>query len=73
MTNTNDSKGQHMSKTYFAADGKYGDAENLIVIDTTDWTDDEWAIIQYSPADERHLIASDLEREISESIQPTLF
>ena len=62
-----------MSKTYFAQDGKYGDAENLIVIDTTDWTEDEWSMIQYSPIDERFRIASELEQEISESIQPTLF
>lgn len=60
-----------MTTTYFAADGKYGDAENLIVIDTTDWTEDEWATIQYSPEKERAQIAQDLSREISD--QPTLF
>lgn len=31
--------------TYFAADGTYGDADQLIVVDTTDWTEYEWETI----------------------------
>lgn len=28
--------------TYFAVDGSYGDANNILVVDTTDWTEDDW-------------------------------
>jgi hypothetical protein len=31
-----------MSKHYFAADGSYGDAESLVVCDTSRWTDAAW-------------------------------
>ena len=34
---------------YFATDGNYGNAENLVIIDTADWTEDEWDIIEQSP------------------------
>jgi hypothetical protein len=27
---------------YFAKDGSYGDAEGLVLIDTTEWTAFEW-------------------------------
>lgn len=60
-----------MTTTYFAADGNYGDAEGLVMIDTTDWTEDEWMTIEYSPENERIRIAQELSREIND--QPTLF
>lgn len=60
-----------MTTTYFAADGNYGDAEGLVMIDTTDWTEDEWMTIEYAPENERARIAQELEREVND--QPTLF
>ena len=33
--------------TYFATDGSYGDAQDLIVVDTTNWTDEHWDNITY--------------------------
>jgi hypothetical protein len=32
--------------SYFAADGKYGDATGLTIIDTTDWTADDWKLLK---------------------------
>jgi hypothetical protein len=29
-------------KHYFAADGNYGDAEGLFIVDTSAWDEDDW-------------------------------
>jgi hypothetical protein len=31
---------------YFAVDGNYGDASSLTIIDTTDWTDEDFSYIE---------------------------
>ena len=28
--------------TYFAADGNYGDARGLVIVDTSTWEEDQW-------------------------------
>lgn len=28
---------------YFAADGNYGDASDILIVDTENWTNDDWA------------------------------
>ena len=48
---------------YFASDGSYRDAEGIIVVDTTDWTEDEWSLINDAPDSERAAVAAQLERE----------
>lgn len=35
-----------MSLTYFAADGNYGDANGIVIIDTTNWTDADWDVLE---------------------------
>jgi hypothetical protein len=40
--------------TYFAADGSYGDAKDLVLVNTTDWNDYEWDSVSYA-ADTDHL------------------
>lgn len=52
-----------MGLTYFAADGSFGDAAGLVVIDTSDWDQDDWDHIDFAPESERLSIA----RELSES------
>ena len=32
--------------TYIAADGNYGDAGSLAIVDTTDWTPEDWATLE---------------------------
>ena len=31
-----------MGFTYFAADGTYGDAEGIVILDTSGWADVQW-------------------------------
>lgn len=52
-----------MGLTYFAADGSFGDAAGLVVIDTSDWDQDDWDHIDFAPESERLSVA----RELSES------
>lgn len=46
-----------MSKVYFAADGSYGTAAGLIVIDTADWTQDDWDSVESSSDGDRAVVA----------------
>ena len=57
---------------YFAADGSYGPAE-LVIIDTTDWTDEEWMAIDNARESERMSIAWQLANGVDlDSDQDTL-
>jgi len=38
--------------TYFARDGSYGDAGGILIINTEDWSDDDWAAIDNADCDE---------------------
>lgn len=42
---------------YFASDGSYGTAEELTIFDTTDWTDEDWELIEFSTDMERSQVA----------------
>lgn len=59
-----------MTASYFASDGSYGDAKDLIVLDTSEWTEDEWAIIENARDSERVRLAYELTHDLAE--QPTL-
>jgi len=56
-----------MTIHYFAADGNYGDAANLVVVDTGDWTADDWADIDFAIDANRPLIA--LSRSGSDNVK----
>jgi len=45
------------SLTYFTADGNYGDATDVTVIDTSDWTATDWAHVESERANNRVFIA----------------
>jgi len=47
--------------TYFAMDGNYGDAERFLVVDTSNWDDDDWAAIEYAKDEERLEIARQID------------
>ena len=34
---------------YFAEDGTYGDASKLVIIETTDWNENDWEEIEETP------------------------
>lgn len=42
---------------YFASDGSYGDADGIVLIDTTEWTSDEWEEVNNMDDDERYEFA----------------
>jgi len=46
------------ASTYFATDGSYGTAQNLEVIDTSEWTGEDWAEIENATDDTRAGTAS---------------
>lgn len=54
-----------VSLSYFAADGNFGDADKITIIDTTTWTEDDWDMIDQAQDHERYLAA----RTISEWIE----
>jgi hypothetical protein len=31
---------------YFAIDGNYGDADGIVIVDTSGWTEDDWTAIE---------------------------
>lgn len=46
---------------YFASDGSYGDADGIVLIDTTEWTAAEWEEIDGMTDSERYEFALALE------------
>ena len=57
---------------YFATDGNYGNAEDLVKVDTTDWTEEEWEIIENTRECDRPAIAVQLATQENEN-QLSLF
>lgn len=51
---------------YFAADGNYGSADGLSVLETTHWNDTDWNILEDTTDEYRPHIA----RAITESYEP---
>jgi hypothetical protein len=45
---------------YFASDGNYGDATELIIVHTDSLTEDDWRIIEESPDSARQQVVCDL-------------
>ncbi len=42
---------------YFAIDGNYGDATSMVVVDTKDWTEEDWALIDEASDNDRPTVA----------------
>lgn len=51
-----------MSDHYFAKDGSYGDALGLVVVDTSEWTEQDWILIDEAMDDERPEIAEQISK-----------
>lgn len=50
----------NMTTYYFAADGSYGDADTLIIVDTADWTEEDWDHIEFARDRDRAEIAASI-------------
>lgn len=42
---------------YFAEDGSYGSADGITIVDTANWTDADWELIDFSTDSERAALA----------------
>lgn len=45
---------------YFAADGNYGDATDLVIVQTSDWTTEDWDIIMDCNDTDRKKVAESI-------------
>ena len=55
MIKVNNSKKRQLH--YFATDGNYGSADDMVVLDTTDWTDADWEFISECHESNRQYVA----------------
>jgi hypothetical protein len=46
---------------YFASDGSYGDADQLVIVDTSKWDDSRWEAIQNATDNDRIKVAREQE------------
>lgn len=53
-----------MSQHYFASDGNYGDADQIVLIDTTRWTPADWARIEAASDGHRFQVAKRIDEGI---------
>jgi hypothetical protein len=72
MIDTRTTERTEMTKHYFAVDGNFGNAEGLVTIDTSDWTEDEWFAIDDASDSDRIRVALELAEAHDEEIQPKL-
>lgn len=45
---------------YFASDGTFGSAEDIVIGVTSDWTEEDWQTVKDARPDERHLVAEEI-------------
>ena len=47
---------------YFAQDGSFGSADGLVVLDVSEWTNDDWESIELCSDDDRVRVALEVAR-----------
>ena len=55
-----------MAVHYFAADGSFGSADELVIVDTSTWTEEDWTEIEESLEFQRPYVASAIRATKSE-------
>lgn len=56
---------------YFATDGNYGSADQLVIVDTSDWDVEEWDIVDQTPERDRAMVAFQMAQGKGQIIDPT--
>lgn len=56
------------TKHYFSPDGNYGDCDGLVVLDTSNFTDEDWELLSYVRDNERARFALALAGCYDESV-----
>lgn len=51
--------------SYFAKDGNYGNADEIVIVETEKWTGEEWAIVDENSDEDRPAVA----RQLAEMIE----
>lgn len=46
-----------MGTTYFAIDGNYGDADGIVIVETSEWSEDDWSAIEMAGDADRASVA----------------
>lgn len=55
--------------SYFAADGNYGDADALVVVNTNRFTDEDWQAIDEAGDEERAEVALSIYRNLEDAAE----
>ena len=42
---------------YFALDGNYGNADGIVLVDTADWSEDDWSAVEMAGDSDRASVA----------------
>jgi len=53
---------------YFAEDGNYGDATNLVTLETTDFTNDDWELMGIAPESDRLALAYAIKSKYDQTV-----
>ena len=62
-----------MTTHYFTGGGRCGESKHLIVVDTSEWSDDDWAEVSRAPAGIRVNVAAGIARKRESAIsEPAL-
>jgi hypothetical protein len=43
--------------TYFAIDGNYGNADGIVIVETSEWSEDDWSAIEMAGDADRASVA----------------
>lgn len=59
-------------RTYIDNAGNYGDAEGLVIYDTTAWTSDDWDTLDWARLVERQAVAQLIDAYHEQRLNPTV-
>ncbi|NBQ64004.1 MAG: hypothetical protein EBT95_00305 [Verrucomicrobia bacterium] len=46
-----------MATSYFAIDGNYGNADGIVIVETSDWSEDDWSAVEMAGDADRASVA----------------
>lgn len=54
--------------TYFAQDGNYGYAFDMVILNTDKWTDEDWLLIEQASDFERVRVAEEIDNKYNKEV-----
>jgi hypothetical protein len=46
-----------VATSYFAIDGNYGNADGIVIVETSDWSEDDWSAVEMAGDADRASVA----------------